>query len=131
MPMEAVTAPMTPAPIARPVRVRVLLSFSAKGCLPVSHERDAVDLLFVDAHLVVQVASRGRSRGADPGDGLARAHGLADPDQDAAVADVRVSGLDAAAVVDQHEVAVAAVRARVDDRSVVRRIDRRVARGAD
>src|SRR5690242_8877104 len=116
MPMEAVTAPMTPAPIARPGRMREFFEVSlAKGCLPVSHERDAVDLLAVHPDLEVQVAAGGGSGRADAGDGLARSDALSDAHEDAAVADVGVAGVDASAVVDQDEVAVRAVGARVDD----------------
>src|SRR4051794_10158965 len=107
MPMDAVTTPMTPAPMAIPGRTREILSFaSAKWCLPFPHERDAVDLHGVDAHLVVQVAPRRRSCGSDTGDRLTGAHMLADADQDPSVADVGVTCVDAAAHLDAHEVAV-------------------------
>src|ERR1700712_3921421 len=101
MPMDAVTAPITPAPMARPGRTLLVFAFSlAKGGLPISHEGDAVDLRVVDAHLVVEVAAGGGARGSDAGDRLPGAHMLSDADQDAAVADVGVTGLDGAAVVD-------------------------------
>src|SRR4051812_11894238 len=132
MPMDAVTAPMTPAPMARPGRTRPLFVFSlAKGCLPVSHERDAVDLGPVDAHLVVEVAAGGCAGRPDTGDGLACADVLAHADEDAPVADVGVAGVDAAPVVDEYEVAVGAVGTGVDDGARMGRVDRGVARGAD
>src|SRR5665213_881574 len=111
--MDAVTTPMSPAPIATPVRTRSVLSLlSAKWSLPLPHERDPVDLHAVDPHLEVQVTAGRSSRRADVCDRLACADALADADHDAAVADVGVPRFDAAPIVDQDEVAVRALGAR-------------------
>ena len=85
----------------------------------------------VDAGLEVEVAS-GRPPGrTDLRDDLPGRHGLTDRDVDASVDDVAVAGVDAVAVVEQHEVAVAAVGAARDDGSAGRGEDGCAASSAD
>src|SRR4051794_19061591 len=125
--MDAVTTPMTPAPIAIPGRTRDSLSFwLAKWCLPFPHERDPVDLHAVDPHFVVQMASGRCPCLPHSRDGLPGAEVVPDADHGAAAADVRISGVDSAAHRDTDEMAVRAVRTGVDHGAVVRGVDGRV-----
>src|SRR5215207_757593 len=75
------------------------------------------------------MASGRRTGRAARRDVLTRRHSLTVADEDAARADVGVAGVDAAAVVDLDEVAVAARPPRVDDRAAGGRVDGRRAAG--
>ena len=69
----------------------------------------------------------GCSGAADSGDHLPGDHGVTHVHQGAAVAQVRVAGGDAAAVIDLDPVAVCAERTGLDDHAVGGRVDGRAA----